>query len=78
MIHNKYCKHWLVQKDGCSWHTEWFGTLNRHTFTKTLSTPALEPSQATQVRLFKKLRGESFFAPNAEATYYTFRDFQKW
>jgi len=27
MIHNKYCRPWLVQKDGWSWHTEWFGTL---------------------------------------------------
>ena len=38
MIHKKYYWPWLVQ-NGCIWHTEWFRTLNWHTFTKTL--PAL-------------------------------------
>jgi len=43
MIHvsiiDLFCWPWLLQKYGCSWHTEWFETLNRHTFNQRLPTP---------------------------------------
>ena len=39
MIHKKIVDlDLLVQKNGCSWHTDWFGTLNRHAFTIRLPT----------------------------------------
>jgi len=34
IIHKKYYWPWLVQKYWCSWHIEWSGILNWHTFTK--------------------------------------------
>jgi len=42
-IHKKYYWPWLVQKCGCNWRIECFGTLNRQAFTKRLPRPWCRP-----------------------------------
>jgi len=49
MIHKKYCWPWLVQKHGCSWHTEWFATLKSAHIYQRLPTPFLRRTRGQAI-----------------------------
>jgi len=72
MIHKKY--YWpFVQKYGFSWHTEWFETLNRNTFTKWLPTSDLVHGLSiSSIRDSSQTENQQVFTENAIFCYRSF------